>query len=113
MRASLATVILALATFTIPVVAMAQNQAQDQDTDNSSHIVTGCLQKAGKGFSLLDEGGKLWEVHSKRVRLGPHVGQKVTLTGVIPQQPKTSTDTAPQNHLAVTSVRMVEGACNQ
>jgi hypothetical protein len=111
MSVKLATAILALAMVALPNIA----KAQDQNTDNSTQMITGCLEKGGAAnkFQLLDDDGKLWEVRSKTVSLAPHVGQTVTVTGTIPKMPKNSTDTTPQNHLVVTGLQMVRDSCKQ
>jgi hypothetical protein len=111
MRVKLAAAVFVLAMFIVPNITA----AQDQNTDNSTHMITGCLQKSttATSFTITDENGKLWEVHSKTVQLRPQVGHTVTLTGTIPKQPKNSTDTTPQNHLLVTDVQMVRDSCKQ
>jgi hypothetical protein len=45
--------------------------------------VTGCLQKGDEsgGFTITDKDGKVWELHSKTVKLGGHVGHTVTVMG--------------------------------
>jgi len=100
------------ATLALPGVSKAQDNPSD-----STQMVTGCLQKSGNTFTLLDENGKLWDVHSKTVKFAPHVGHTVTLTGTIPQksedQNKQSGDASPQNHLRVTNLKMVSETCEQ
>jgi hypothetical protein len=103
--------VLAVVLMTAPNLALAQDNA-----DDSMQMVTGCLQK-GPGanrYSLTDENGKLWDVHSTTVQFGPHVGHTVTVTGTIPQKEKndgTAPDTSPQNHLNVTDLKMVSERC--
>ncbi|MGA3293161.1 MAG: hypothetical protein ABSE45_04160 [Candidatus Acidiferrales bacterium] len=111
MNVKLAIGTFALLTMILPSITA----AQDQDTDNATHTVTGCLRQGATptSFMFSDENGKLWEVHSKTVRLAPHVGHTVELTGTIPKQPKNSTDTSPQDHLVVTSLKMVRDTCKQ
>ena len=48
-----------------------------------SLCVTGCLQKGVEsgGYFINADDGKVWELSSKSVKLGEHVGHKVTLTG--------------------------------
>jgi hypothetical protein len=92
--------------------------AQD-NPDDSSQTVTGCLKKGptANTYSLNDENGKLWDVHSKTIPFAKHVGHTVTLTGTIPQksndQNKSDGDTAPQNRLRVTNLKMVSETCQQ
>ena len=101
---------------TIPGIAVTQdNQA---NTDGSTHSVTGCLEKSSPAniYMLTDEDGKLWDLRGKAVPLGPHLGQTVTLTGTIPMESNgsgPSGDTSPQNHLLVTSLKMLRDNCKQ
>jgi hypothetical protein len=65
---------------------------------------------------LTDEDGKPWDLPSETVPLGPHVSHIVTVTGTIPKDSKGSGslgDTSPQNHLLVTSLKMVRDNCKQ
>ena len=112
MNLKLAIGILAIAMMTIPGIAVTQ------ETDGSTHNVTGCLGKTSTEniYALTDEDGKPWDLRSETVPLGPHVGHTVTLTGTIPKNSKdsgSSGDTAPQNHLLVTSLKMVRDNCKQ
>ncbi len=64
---------------------------QDQNDDLKTHTATGCLLKVGtsNAFTLTDENGKTWSLHSRTVKLEPHVGHTITVTGTIPTgQPK-------------------------
>jgi hypothetical protein len=102
---------LAVALIAAPAFALPQDNA-----DDSMQMVTGCLQKgpAANRYSLTDENGKLWDLHSGTVQFGPHVGHTVTVTGTIPQKEKndgTAPDTSPQNHLNVTDLKMVSERC--
>ena len=97
-----------------PAITHAQDNASD-----STQMVTGCLQKGSNAntFTLTDENGKLWDLRSKTVQLGPHVGHTVTISGTIPQKSKNDNkaagDTSPQNHLRVTDLKMVSESCEQ
>ena len=94
----------------VPGLAAAQDS-----TDNASKTATGCLLKSpvNNVYVLTDENGKMWDLRSTSVPLNPHVGHTVTVTGTIPNEPKDSTDTAPQNHLLVTKLEMVRDSCKQ
>ena len=63
-------------------VAAAQ-QAGKSGNKGSSKTVTGCLQKGDEAdeFRLTSEDGKLYDLRSSSVKLGEHVGHKVTVTG--------------------------------
>jgi hypothetical protein len=97
-----------------PAITHAQDNASD-----STQMVTGCLQKGSNAntFTLTDENGKLWNLRSKTVQLGPHVGHTVTISGTIPQKSKDDNkaagDSAPQNRLRVTNLKMVSESCEQ
>ena len=101
--------ILTIAMMAIPGIAVTQ------ETDGSTHTATGCLGKSPTAniYMLTDEDGKQWDLRSKIVPLGPHVGHTVTVTGTIPKDSKGSADTAPQNHLLVTKLDMVRDSCKQ
>src|ERR1017187_8705363 len=112
MNLKLAIGILAIAMKTIPGIAVTQ------ETDGSTHTATGCLGKSPTAniYMLTDEDGKLWDLRSETVQLGPHVEHTVTVTGTIPKDSKgsgSSGDTAPQNHLLVTGLKMVGANCKQ
>jgi hypothetical protein len=108
--------ILTIVTMAIPGIAVTQDN--QENTDNSTHNVTGCLERSSTVnlYTLTDEDGKTWDLRSKTVPLGTHVGHTVTLTGTIPKNSKdsgSSGNTAPQNRLLVTSVKMVRDNCKQ
>ena len=86
--------ILVIAMVAIPRIAVTQ------ETDDSTHTATGCLGKTSTAniYMITDEDGKLWDLRSETVSLGPHVGHTVTLTGIIPKNAKgsgSSGDSAP------------------
>jgi|HubBroStandDraft_1064217.scaffolds.fasta_scaffold436425_2 hypothetical protein len=105
----------AIATFALVMMA-ASAIAVAQDT--STRTLTGCLKKGPNVYSLTDENGKMWELSSKTVQLEPHVNQTVTVTGTVPQRPKStgaSGDSSPENEyrLRVTSLKTVNEGCEQ
>ena len=112
---------LAIGTLTIIMMAIpgiALTQDNQANTDGSTHTATGCLGKSPTAniYMITDEDGKLWDLRGKTVPLGPHVGQTVTVTGTIPKESNggnSSSDTSPQNHLLVTSLKMVRDNCKQ
>jgi hypothetical protein len=116
MNLKLAIGMLAIATMAVPGIALTQDN--QPSTDDSTHTATGCLGKSSAAniYMLTDEEGKLWDLRSNTVPLGRHVGHTVTVTGAIPKEPKggaSSGDTSPQNHLLVTSLKMVRDNCRQ
>jgi hypothetical protein len=65
------------------VCSTALCSAQMAEKGKSMQTATGCLQKGDEtgGFVLTGDNGKVWELHSKKVNLGEHVGHTVTVTG--------------------------------
>jgi hypothetical protein len=102
--------ILILALMAVSGIAVAQ-----ENTDNSTQTATGCLRKSpiANIYMLTDENGKMWDLRSKTVPLGQHVGHTVTVSGTIPKESNDSSDTAPQNHLLVAKLDMVRDSCQQ
>jgi hypothetical protein len=116
MDLKLVTGILTIVMMAIPGIAVTQDN--QENTDNSTHTATGCLAKGPTAniYMLTDEDGKLWDLRSQTVSLGPHVGHTVKVTGTIPKDSKgnySSGDTSPQNHLLVASLKMVRDNCKQ
>jgi hypothetical protein len=91
--------------------------------------VTGCLQKGDSAdeFAVVGEDGKTWELHSKTVKLGEHVGHTVTITGVRHQETKAEeakeekteakeskeAEAKEAGDLRVTSLKMVSDSCKK
>jgi hypothetical protein len=109
--------IFVLALMALPGVA----KAQDNNMSDSSQKATGCLAKgtAANAYTLTDDSGKVWVLHSKTVQLGEHVGHTVTVTGT-PVTPKSkgngdnsSGDASQSNHLRVTDLKMVSDSCQK
>jgi hypothetical protein len=103
---------LVVAMVAIPRIAVAQ------ETDDSTHTATGCLGRSPTAniYMITDEDGKLWDLRSETVSLGPHVGHTVTVIGTFAKDSKgrnSSGDTSPENHLLVTSLKMVRDNCKQ
>ena len=86
--------------------------------------VTGCLQKGAEagGYFINADDGKVWELSSKTVKLGEHVGHKVTLTGSQLHQSAAvekkmaqseSSEAAGKEYadLRVTSLKMISDTC--
>jgi hypothetical protein len=105
----------ASAVFLLTASGIAQAQTNEDSTDLKTHTATGCLQKNAvtNTYTITDENGKLWDLRSDTVSLNAHVENTVTVSGTIPQPPKNSTDTSPQNHLLVTKLDMVRNSCKQ
>jgi Protein of unknown function (DUF5818) len=86
--------------------------------------VTGCLQKGDEsgGFTITDQDGKVWELHSKEVKLGAHVGHTVTVSGSASSRSKAEEAKIEANEkkeaggkehadLQVSSLEMVSESC--
>ncbi len=69
----------------LALAAFAQeNKTSDQmKSSKGSVTATGCLQKGNEagGYYLTGADGKTWELSSKSVNLGEHVGHQVTVAG--------------------------------
>lgn len=108
----------------VPAIGSAQDKSADVRT------LTGCLSKAeGAHEYLLKAGdGATWELHSKTVKLSPHAGHTVTVTGRVRNADmhgakeaakdemkehgvdKNSTE---HGHLNVTKISMVSETCQK
>ena len=118
MKLKIAATVLAIvstASMAMPGVLRANRGQDENSTDLKTHTATGCLMKSPvtNTFAITDENGKLWDLRSNSISLDAHVGHTVTVSGTIPQPPKNSTDTSPQNHLLVTKLEMVRDSCKQ
>jgi len=115
MNMKLAIGMLAIAMMAVPGIAVTQDN--QISTDDSTHTATGCLGKSSTAniYMLTDEDGKLWDLRSKTVPLGPEVGHTVTVTGTIPEESTNDSpaNTSPQNHLLVTDMKMVRDNCKR
>ena len=100
--------------FLLLVVSPARTQ-QDRNDDLKTHTATGCLMKVStsNAYTLTDENGKTWSLHSGGVKLGPHVGHTITVTGTIPTGQPNANETSPQNDLVVIKVEKVRDQCTQ
>jgi hypothetical protein len=95
-----------------------------QDKDAEVRTLTGCLSKAegAHEYKLTTENGATWELHSKTVKLSPHAGHTVTVTGRVRnadmhgakekvkdemKEHGMDKDATEHGHLRVTSVNMV------
>ncbi len=67
-----------------PAFAQSSN-AQEEDKSAKTRSVTGCLSPGDSAneFRLTQDDGSTWEIQSKGVKLSPHVGHTVTVTGKV------------------------------
>jgi hypothetical protein len=104
--------------------------SSSEDKDAEVRTLTGCLTKAegAHEYKLTTENGGTWELHSKTVRLSPHRGHTVTVTGKVRhadmheakekvkdemKEHGVDKDAAEHGHLKVTSLSMVSDSCKR
>jgi hypothetical protein len=80
-----------------PAASLAQADSPEKQEKTAAkpahtHTVTGCLAKGDEPgeFSITGEDGKTWGLRSATVKLDPHVGHKVTVTGSKARESKTA-----------------------
>jgi hypothetical protein len=108
----------------VPALAFAN------DNDDEVRTLTGCLSKAegSHEYKLTTENGSTWELHSKSVKLSPHRGHTVTVTGKVRnadmhdakekvkgemKEHGIDKDAVVHGHLTVTNVSMVSDSCRK
>jgi hypothetical protein len=121
---------LAFSLFAVSCLAIAptftqSGSAQQEDKSAKTRSVTGCLTAGDSAdeFKLIQEDGSTWEIQSKDVKLSPHVGHTVTVTGKVwhpdmhGAKEKTkgavSPDAKEHGHLSATNVTMVSESCKK
>jgi hypothetical protein len=111
---------------TAPMYSFSQDTAaSSQDKSADVRTITGCLsagEKAGE-YNLLANDGSTWEIRSKTVKLAPHVGHTVTVTGKVwhpdmhgaKEKTKDAVDpnAKEHGHLGATDVSMVSDSCKK
>lgn len=106
-----------------PLFSVTPPSPQDKSAD--VRTISGCLSagdKAGE-YKLTADDGSTWEVKSKTVKLSPHVGHTVSVTGKVwhpdmhgaKEKAKDAVDpnAKEHGHLAATAVDMVSDSCKQ
>jgi hypothetical protein len=108
----------------VPAIGFAQDKGAEVRT------LTGCLSKGDSAheYRLTTENGGTWELHSKTVRLSPHAGHTVTVTGKVRaadlheakekakdemKEHGMDKDATEHGHLNVTNVSMVSDSCKK
>jgi len=99
-------------------------QMDENKMKASPQSVTGCLQKGDEagGVTITGADGKVWELHSKKVKLSEHVGHTVTVTGAEVKQSKATEEKIEPSEkkeasgkeygdLRVDSLKMVSDSC--
>jgi hypothetical protein len=107
----------------------AQDSAK-KTTHKKVRTLTGCLQKTDDAneFQLTTKAGATWEIKSDSVKMAPHVGHTVTVTGVVPnatvhglkEDAKTEAkehgidkNSTEHGHMTVTGLKMVSPSCSK
>jgi hypothetical protein len=121
-RFVLASIALCSMTF---LCAFGTPQNETKDKDASLRTLTGCLARGdGAGeYKLTTPEGNTWEVRSKTVRLGPHVGHTVTISGKVQNsgmhgakekaKETVDSDAKEHGHLTATDLSMVSDSCKR
>lgn len=123
---------IAMAALMFLIFTSTPRQATAQDATKTTHkktrTLTGCLQKAedAKEYNLTTKDGGTWEVKSDSVKLAPHVGHTMTITGVVSnatlhgvkedakseaKEHGVDKDTTEHGHMTVTNAKMVSDSC--
>ena len=122
MKSTWALNLLAVSCLAVSPVLMAQDTTK-QDKSAEVRNVTGCLSKGDSAteFKVTASDGSTWEVKSKTVKLSPHVGHTVTVTGEVwhpdmhgaKEKAKSTVDADAKEHghLNVSKVEMVSDSC--
>ena len=107
-----------------PAFAQSSN-AQEEDKSAKTRSVTGCLSAGDSAneFKLTQDDGSTWEIQSKVVKLSPHVGHTVTVTGKVwhpdmhgaKEKTKEAVDpnAKEHGHLSASNVSMVSESCKK
>jgi hypothetical protein len=119
--------------FTMIMLGSAPFSAAQDDAKPTTHrkvrTLTGCLQKSDDAneYMLTTKSGGTWEMRSDSVKMAPHVGHTVTVTGVVrtatlhalKEDTKTEAreqgvnkDSTEHGHLTVTALKMVSHDCS-
>jgi hypothetical protein len=108
----------------VPAITFAQDKGAEVRT------LTGCLSRGDSAheYKLTTENGATWELHSKTVRLSPHAGHTVTVTGKVRaadlheakekakdemKEHGLDKDATEHGHLNVIKVSMVSDSCKK
>jgi hypothetical protein len=123
---------IAMAAFIFLMFAGTARLATAQDATKTTHkktrTLTGCLQKAedAKEYNLTTKDGGTWEVKSDSVKLAPHVGHTMTITGVVSnatlhgvkedakseaKEHGVDKDSTEHGHMTVRNAKMVSDSC--
>jgi hypothetical protein len=126
---------IAVGALALLVFAGAAGSANAQSTTKTTHkktrTLSGCLQKQGeddKGYQLTTAKNATWEIRSDSVKLAPHVGHTVTVTGVVSnatlhglkedtkaeaKEHGVDKDSTEHGHMTVTALTMSSDSCQK
>jgi hypothetical protein len=123
---------LMFAAFLLAFGGMGSVHAQDQKETTHKKVRTlkGCLTKAGdrNEYNLTGADGSTWEIKSDAVKLAPHVGHTVSVTGVVSnaamhgakedikgeaKEHGVDKDATEHGHMTVTGLKMVSESCEK
>lgn len=110
-------------------LASAQDEAT-KTTHQKVRTVTGCLEKTkdANEYQLTTKDGATWEIDSDAVKIAPHVGHTVSVTGVVSnatlhglkEDTKTEArehgigkNSTEHGHMTVTGLKMVSESCSR
>jgi hypothetical protein len=111
-------------------VGLATAQDAKQTTHKKTRTLTGCLQKAedANEYNLTTKNGGTWEIKSDSVKLAPHVGHTMTITGVVSnaalhgvkedvkaegKEHGVDKDSTEHGHMTATNATMVSDSCQK
>jgi hypothetical protein len=106
-----------------PIFAAQATLGQEKSDDVRS--ITGCLSKgdSAREFKITGEDGSTWEVTSATVKLSPHLGHTVTVSGKVwhpdmhgakeKAKETVDADAKEHGHLKATKVEMVSESCKK
>jgi hypothetical protein len=125
----------ALCTTLFAVVAFGQMTSAQDEPKKTTHqkvrTLTGCLDKPEKDsseYQLTTKAGGTWEIKSDAVKMAPHVGHTVTITGVVSnatahglkedtkaeaREHGIDKDSTEHGHMTVTGLKMVSDSCSR
>ena len=96
-----------------------------QDKSDNVRSITGCLSKgdSAREFKITGEDGSTWEVTSATVKLSPHLGHTVTVSGKVwhpdmhgakeKAKETVDADAKEHGHLKATKIEMVSESCKK
>jgi hypothetical protein len=112
----------------VGVAGLVTAQDAKKATHKKTRTLTGCLQKAGDAneYNFTTKTGGTWEIKSDSVKLAPHVGHTMTITGVVSnatlhgvkedvkaeaKEHGVDKDSTEHGHMTVTNAKMVSDSC--